>query len=173
MNDVPLGSQKYAKKCSYILQDDNLYPSFTVHETMLLAANLKIADMTTDEKNLIVSPSNTSKADIKFTIHPHALAQLNIYCILWNLFGNANQISNNIIISDSHRHWAKSLYFIIGCHYYCWIFHGLLNRIYLQFADLTNKKKRKKKLKNNCMFIVNINGQWRVNERTTAKIMSV
>lgn len=62
MNDVPLGSQKYAKKCSYILQDDNLYPSFTVHETMLLAANLKIADMTTDEKNLIVSSSinNTS-----------------------------------------------------------------------------------------------------------------
>lgn len=55
MNDVKLGSQKYAKKCSYILQDDNLYPNFTVHETMILAANLKIANMSVDEKNLIVS----------------------------------------------------------------------------------------------------------------------
>ncbi|XP_031623711.1 ATP-binding cassette sub-family G member 1 [Contarinia nasturtii] len=54
MNDVKLGSQKYAKKCSYILQDDNLYPNFTVHETMILAANLKIADMSVDEKNLII-----------------------------------------------------------------------------------------------------------------------
>lgn len=55
MNDVKLGQPKYAKKCSYILQDDNLYPNFTVHETMVLAANLKIADMSVDEKNLIVS----------------------------------------------------------------------------------------------------------------------
>lgn len=55
MNDVKLGNPKYAKKCSYILQDDNLYPNFTVHETMVLAANLKIGDMTIDEKNLIVS----------------------------------------------------------------------------------------------------------------------
>lgn len=55
MNDVQLGHPKYSKKCSYILQDDNLYPHFTVHETMVLAANLKIADMSTDEKNLIVS----------------------------------------------------------------------------------------------------------------------
>lgn len=37
------------------MQDDNLYPHFTVLETMVLAANLKIADMSTDEKNLIVS----------------------------------------------------------------------------------------------------------------------
>lgn len=55
MNDVKLGHPKYSKKCSYILQDDNLYPNFTVHETMVLAANLKIADMSIDEKNLIVS----------------------------------------------------------------------------------------------------------------------
>lgn len=55
MNDVKLGHPKYSKKCSYILQDDNLYPHFTVLETMVLAANLKIADMSTDEKNLIVS----------------------------------------------------------------------------------------------------------------------
>lgn len=57
MNDVKLGHPKYSKKCSYILQDDNLYPAFTVHETMLLAANLKIADISVDEKNLIVSMS--------------------------------------------------------------------------------------------------------------------
>lgn len=55
MNDIKLGNPKYAKKCSYILQDDNLYSAFTVHETMVLAANLKIADMTADEKSLIVS----------------------------------------------------------------------------------------------------------------------
>lgn len=55
MNDIKLSNPKYAKKCSYILQDDNLYAAFTVHETMVLAANLKIADMTTDEKSLIVS----------------------------------------------------------------------------------------------------------------------
>lgn len=35
---------KDAKKlCSYILQDDNLYPFFTVNETMMVAANLKIS----------------------------------------------------------------------------------------------------------------------------------
>lgn len=37
------------------MQDDNLYPHFTVYETMVLAANLKIANMSNDEKNLIVS----------------------------------------------------------------------------------------------------------------------
>lgn len=58
MNDIKLSNPKYAKKCSYILQDDNLYSSFTVHETMVLAANLKIADMTIDEKGLIVSVVN-------------------------------------------------------------------------------------------------------------------
>lgn len=58
MNNVKLGHPKYSKKCSYILQDDNLYPHFTVHETMVLAANLKIADMSTDEKNVIVSIDN-------------------------------------------------------------------------------------------------------------------
>jgi ATP-binding cassette, subfamily G (WHITE), member 1 len=31
------------KLCSYILQDDNLYPFFTVNETMMMAANLKIS----------------------------------------------------------------------------------------------------------------------------------
>lgn len=54
MNDIKLGSNKYSRKCSYIMQDDNLYASFTVHESMMMAANLKIAGITSDEKNLIV-----------------------------------------------------------------------------------------------------------------------
>lgn len=55
MNDIKLGSKRYTKYCSYILQDDNLYPSFSVQETMLSAANLKIADLSIDEKCIIVS----------------------------------------------------------------------------------------------------------------------
>lgn len=55
MNEIKLGSSKYSRKCSYILQDDNLYPAFTVYETMLLAANLKIAGISTGEKKIIVS----------------------------------------------------------------------------------------------------------------------
>lgn len=55
MNNIPLGSKKYSKLCSYILQEDNLYPGFTVYESMLLAANLKIADISHAEKNIIVS----------------------------------------------------------------------------------------------------------------------
>lgn len=55
MNHIPLGSKKYSKLCSYILQEDNLYPGFTVYESMLLASNLKIADISHEEKNIIVS----------------------------------------------------------------------------------------------------------------------
>lgn len=55
INEIALGSRKYSRKCSYILQDDNLYPAFTVYETMLLAANLKIAGISTGEKKIIVS----------------------------------------------------------------------------------------------------------------------
>lgn len=69
MNDVKLGQPKYAKKCSYILQDDNLYEAFTVHETMVLAANLKIADMTADEKNLIVSSNQFSENASNYNAH--------------------------------------------------------------------------------------------------------
>lgn len=57
MNEIKLGSSKYTRKCSYILQDDNLYPAFTVYETMLLAANLKIAGISNGEKKIIVSVS--------------------------------------------------------------------------------------------------------------------
>lgn len=54
MNQAKLGGKKYRKMCSYILQDDNLYPTFTVHETMLLATSLKIAGVSAAEKELIV-----------------------------------------------------------------------------------------------------------------------
>lgn len=49
---------KYQKLTSYILQDDNLYPWFTVHEAMTVAANLKISKdcMSHDEKqNLVIN----------------------------------------------------------------------------------------------------------------------
>lgn len=49
------GKQQYRKQCSYILQDDNLYPTFNVQETMMLAASLKIAGISLEEKELIVS----------------------------------------------------------------------------------------------------------------------
>lgn len=55
MNEIKFGSSKYTRNCSYILQDDNLYPAFTVYETMLLAANLKIAGISSGEKKIIVS----------------------------------------------------------------------------------------------------------------------
>lgn len=54
MNNIPLDSKKYSKMCSYILQEDNLFPTFTVYETMLMAANLKIADISVEDKNIIV-----------------------------------------------------------------------------------------------------------------------
>jgi ATP-binding cassette subfamily G (WHITE) protein 1 len=39
------------KMCSYILQEDNLYPFFTVNETMLIAANLKISNRCMSQKD--------------------------------------------------------------------------------------------------------------------------
>lgn len=39
------------KMCSYILQEDNLYPFFTVNETMLIAANLKISSRCMSQKD--------------------------------------------------------------------------------------------------------------------------
>ncbi|CAD7079005.1 unnamed protein product [Hermetia illucens] len=44
------------KICSYILQEDNLFPLFTVQETMILAATLKISNksMSTKEKHILV-----------------------------------------------------------------------------------------------------------------------
>lgn len=44
------------KLCSYILQDDNLYPFFTVNETMMTAANLKISNriMSMDSKQNLI-----------------------------------------------------------------------------------------------------------------------
>lgn len=44
------------KLCSYILQDDNLYPFFTVNETMTIATNLKISNrcMSHDDKQILI-----------------------------------------------------------------------------------------------------------------------
>lgn len=49
--------KQYRKLCSYILQDDNLFPWFSVHETMTIAANLKISKdcMNMEEKQILVS----------------------------------------------------------------------------------------------------------------------
>lgn len=54
MSDIKFGSKKYTKMCSYILQEDNLYASFTVHETMMLASKLKTADISVDERNIVI-----------------------------------------------------------------------------------------------------------------------
>lgn len=49
-------SNNAQKLCSYILQDDNLYPFFTVNETMMIAANLKISSrcMSPNEKQILI-----------------------------------------------------------------------------------------------------------------------
>lgn len=48
--------KQYRKLCSYILQDDNLFPWFTVHESMTIAANLKISKecMNMEEKQILI-----------------------------------------------------------------------------------------------------------------------
>ena len=57
--DLDLGkksSNSAQKLCSYILQDDNLYPFFTVNETMLIATNLKISSrcMSHNDKQILI-----------------------------------------------------------------------------------------------------------------------
>lgn len=52
--DKKFGNKKYHKLCSYILQEDNLYPNFNVQETMMFAASLKIAGIGKEEKELLV-----------------------------------------------------------------------------------------------------------------------
>lgn len=44
------------KVCSYILQDDNLFPNFTVQENMIMAARLKISKqgLSDENKNILV-----------------------------------------------------------------------------------------------------------------------
>lgn len=54
MNNVEILSTSYGRDCSYILQDDNLYPDFSVQETMMIAANLKIGGVTLQKKQDIV-----------------------------------------------------------------------------------------------------------------------
>lgn len=55
MNNVSVSDKKYRRQCCYILQEDNLYPTFTVQETMILSASLKISGISTEEKKQIVS----------------------------------------------------------------------------------------------------------------------
>lgn len=57
MNNAKLGGKRYRKQCSYILQEDNLYSTFNVQETMMLVASLKIAGISLEEKEQIVSSS--------------------------------------------------------------------------------------------------------------------
>ncbi|XP_037046684.1 ATP-binding cassette sub-family G member 1 [Bradysia coprophila] len=54
MNNVNVSDKKYRRQCCYILQEDNLYPTFTVQETMILSASLKISGISTEEKKQIV-----------------------------------------------------------------------------------------------------------------------
>lgn len=51
-----MGSSDYEKLnnrkiCSYILQDDNLFPNFTVQENMIMAARLKISKQGLSDEN--------------------------------------------------------------------------------------------------------------------------
>ncbi|KAJ6643142.1 ATP-binding cassette subfamily G member 4 [Pseudolycoriella hygida] len=55
MNNAKVSDKKYRNQCCYILQDDNLYPTFTVEETMMLSASLKISGISLDEKKQIVN----------------------------------------------------------------------------------------------------------------------
>lgn len=55
MNGTAILSSSYGKECSYILQDDNLYGYFTVLETMQIAANLKISNVTEKQQIQIVN----------------------------------------------------------------------------------------------------------------------
>lgn len=55
MNNAKVSEKKYRSQCCYILQEDNLYPTFTVQETMMLSASLKISGISSEEKKQIVS----------------------------------------------------------------------------------------------------------------------
>lgn len=55
MNNAKVSEKKYRRQCCYILQEDNLYPTFTVQETMMLSASLKISGISSEEKKQIVS----------------------------------------------------------------------------------------------------------------------
>ncbi|VEN42430.1 unnamed protein product [Callosobruchus maculatus] len=48
------GSLQYKKESCYILQDDNLPPLFTVYEMMMMASNLKIADLSKKSKEYLI-----------------------------------------------------------------------------------------------------------------------
>lgn len=50
-----MGRKANRKVCSYILQDDNLFPWFTVLESMTLAARLKIGNKSHTYRQFMVS----------------------------------------------------------------------------------------------------------------------
>lgn len=104
MNDIKLGNPKYAKKCSYILQDDNLYSAFTVHETMVLAANLKIADMTADEKNIIVSIHQLIPLSMRRGIKRICMKLNEKCCGLCLGFGKSYENAINERCTGAHTH---------------------------------------------------------------------
>ncbi|CAG9854168.1 unnamed protein product [Phyllotreta striolata] len=49
------GHLEYTKKSCYILQDDNLPNLFTVYECMMMACNLKIANLTSKSKEFLIN----------------------------------------------------------------------------------------------------------------------
>lgn len=55
--NAKVDSKIFRKQCSYIQQDDHLYSTFNVDETMMLAANLKIANCTDLDRQLTVGPT--------------------------------------------------------------------------------------------------------------------
>lgn len=55
MNNAKVSEKSYRNHCCYILQEDNLYSTFTVQETMMLSASLKISGIGLEEKKQIVS----------------------------------------------------------------------------------------------------------------------
>lgn len=71
-----VGRKANQKVCSYILQDDNLFPWFTVLESMTLAARLKIGNKSHTYRQFMVSGT------LLFAHHPlECTNQLSTLCL--------------------------------------------------------------------------------------------
>ena len=66
MNNAKVTDKEYRNQCSYILQEDNLYPTFSVQETMMLAASLKVRGISSEEKQQMVSKINKNFKGLVF-----------------------------------------------------------------------------------------------------------